>query len=119
MQISNNGLISFQVPFPRYTPHPFPTQVAIIAPFWADVDTRLNDEIPLSSAPTNETGNVWYREDFSTELLEKAQREIRDAFIGQSSFTPTTLFIATWENVGYYSTHFDKVLIIYEVPCTT
>ena len=72
----------------------------MIAPFWADVDTRLQ-----------ESGKVWYREDFSSELLKKAGEEIREAFIGLSTFTPTSLFIATWSNVGYYNLHIDKVEI--------
>ena len=116
-QLSNNGLISFRVPFAAYTPHPFPIQVPIIAPFWADVDTTLRrddafGEAPIGSTPINETGNVWYREEFSIELLDKARTEIRDAFIGQYSFIPTCLFIATWQNVGYFSAHVDKVNIL-------
>lgn len=81
----------------------------MIAPFWADVDTRLGNEPPPPGLLASETGRVWYREEFNAELLEKAGREIRDAFIGLSTFTPTSLFIATWSNVGYYFLHIDKV----------
>lgn len=85
----------------------------MIAPFWADVDTRDSSEIPPAGIAREDIGKVWFREEFSSELLEKAGREIRAAFIGLSTFTPTSLFIATWSNVGYYSEHIDKVKELY------
>ena len=48
-KVNNNGDISFDDPVPTYTPQEFPLDnFPLIAPFWADVDTRG-------------TGMVWYR----------------------------------------------------------
>ena len=98
LQVNNNGDISFTRPVSTYTPQTFPLSgnLQLIAPDWADVDTRG-------------TGSVWYRETTDTQLLARARDEIRAAFINQASFSPTSLFIATWDHVGYYSQRTDKV----------
>ena len=98
LQVNNNGDISFTTPVSTYTPQAFPLSgdLQLIAPYWADVDTRG-------------TGSVWYRESTDTQLLAKARDEIRAAFINQASFSPTSLFIATWDHVGYYNRRTDKV----------
>ena len=82
----------------------------MIAPYWADVDTRESSETPPPGVSREDTGKLWYREEFSSELLEKAGREIRDAFNGLPTFSPTSLFIATWRYVGYFSRNIDKVM---------
>ena len=74
------------------------TSVALIAPYWADADTRG-------------TGIVWYRESTSQADKDRAQREIRAIFREAARFIPTLVFIATWDHVGYYSTNTDKVTI--------
>lgn len=88
----------------------------MIAPFWADVDTQLffRDKLEEGSGSAlyendvNETGTVWFREDYDQQLLLKAQREIREAYVDQSDFVPSWLFIVTWDSVGYYSGRVDK-----------
>ncbi|HMN05563.1 MAG TPA: gliding motility-associated C-terminal domain-containing protein [Flavobacteriales bacterium] len=41
--VNNNGNVSFQTPFSTYSSQSFPTnQFKMVAPFWADVDTRNN-----------------------------------------------------------------------------
>ena len=55
------------------------------------------------------TGNVWLREEIGEELLEKAGKEVREAYIQHSDFRPTWLFITTWDSVGYYNRRTDKV----------
>ncbi|MGB4205533.1 MAG: nidogen-like domain-containing protein [Bacteroidales bacterium] len=48
--INNNGNISFDSPYATYTPTGFPVNgYAMVAPFWADVDTRGGN------------GAVWYK----------------------------------------------------------
>lgn len=96
--MNNNGLLSFDVPVSQFTPQSFPLGDGrmIVAPYWADVDTRG-------------TGKVWYRETTEAALLTKAKSEIRAAFINQMFFEPTTLFIATWDHVGYYDSNTDLV----------
>lgn len=69
----------------------------MIAPFWADADTQG-------------AGVVYYRETSDSSLLEKAEREISLSY--GDNFSPTSLFIVTWDGVGYSSGHTDKVYII-------
>ena len=92
IQVNNNGLISFDGPVRTFTSEPFPLSDSrdFIAPYWADVDTRGG------------RGRVYYR-DASTEqdVVMRARNEIRMAFVGQASFQPNLVFIATWERVGF------------------
>lgn len=51
LYINNNGNISFLAPYNTFTANPFPDpSFNMIAPFWADVDTRSTNG-----------GNVWYK----------------------------------------------------------
>ena len=68
----------------------------MIAPLWADVDTRG-------------TGNVFYRQTTDPNLLARATNEIKSVFPTSSNITITNLLIVTWDAVGYYSQHTDKV----------
>ena len=113
-QVNNNGLLSFQIPVFQYTPTPFPLNVTgMIAPYWADVDTRLPyfDMLLPGNRTLNETGRVWYREEFTENQLNRAESEIRGAFLDHSTFSPTWLFIVTWDAVGYYPYRLDKVYV--------
>ena len=97
-QVINNGGISFIEQVSAFTPEPFPLErlLPLIAVYWADVDT---------SSSTTSGNTVWYRETADPSLLERAKIDI--AFFG--NFVPTYLFIATWDHVGYFSQHTDKV----------
>lgn len=85
----------------------------MIAPFWADVDTRLgaqfDDSVPSSQDNDSDVGRVWYREVVDEQLLVRVQTDIRAAFIQHANFTPSWMFIVTWDEVGYYNRHKDKV----------
>ena len=107
LQVNNNGDISFTRAVSTYTPQAFPLSgnLQLIAPYWADVDTRG-------------TGSVWYRQTTDSQLLARTRDEIRAAFINQATFNPTSLFIATWDHVGYYNRRTDKVgLLISSYLC--
>ena len=95
--MNTNGAISFTRPISQYTPEPFPTNATeeIIAPFWADVDTRG-------------TGSIFYRETADADLLRRANNDIRSAF-STITFSPRYLFIATWDHVGFYDSRVHKV----------
>ncbi|XP_067895206.1 uncharacterized protein nid2a isoform X2 [Heterodontus francisci] len=91
LYVGTNGIISTQ-DFPRetqYVDDGFPTDFPVIAPYLSDIDT------------SNGRGRIYYREDDSSGILDRAGQEIRRGF-PQSSFTPTNAFIATWENVAPY-----------------
>lgn len=71
----------------------------MIAPFWADVDTRG-------------TGEIYFKETTDIKLLKKANRIIQRAThqaAGLSRFIPRWMLIVTWYKVGYYTKHTDKV----------
>lgn len=92
--MNNNGLLSFGQSVPTFTPQSFPLSenLQLIAPFWADVDTR-------------KTGTVWFRETNDTATLNRIQGDIQN----QAEFKPKFAFIATWDGVGYYSLNSDLV----------
>ncbi len=78
--VNNNGNVTFGAPQGTFTPFALngATQNPIIAPFFADVDTRG------SGAPNSVT-------------------------YGMGEFAGHDAFAATWEQVGYYSAHTDKL----------
>ena len=82
----------------QYTPDSFPLDNSqeLIAPYWADVDTRG-------------TGIIWYRDTTDPDLLERADSEIRQAFPTLLRYESEFLFIATWDHVGYYKERTNKV----------
>ena len=72
----------------------------IIAPFWADVDTRGGG------------GQVWHHQSRNETTLKRAAREIKVAYPQvPDDFKVTNLFIATWKEVGYYNKNKDKVSV--------
>ena len=95
-QVNNNGDITFNGPLSSYTSSAFPLSgVPIIAPYWADVDTRCGG------------GPVYFRETTDSGIRSKAVSEI--PYASTNGFNPTHVTIVTWPGVGYYSCHLDKV----------
>lgn len=78
--INNNGNITFGAYTCSFNPLGFPSASVppMIAPFWADVDTRN-----LAS------GRVWYR------------------FLDSNGDALLDTLVITWQNVGYYNSHAD------------
>jgi hypothetical protein len=79
LYINNNGNVTFNSPMWTYTPYIFPNPGGqpIVAPYFADVDTRPSDG-----------GHVYY--------------DNREVNIGGNTQQE---FIVTWDRVGYYSYH--------------
>ena len=78
----------------------------MIAPFLASVDIRG-------------TGNVFYRQTIDPTLLARATNQIKSAFPTSSNAAIKNLLIVTWDSVGYYYNHTDKVLMYaYLCICT-
>lgn len=95
--MSINGALSFTRNIPAYDANEFPTSrgFEIMAVYWADVDTRG-------------IGNVSYHESRDVDLLQRASDHIKRAF-PTITFSPTYLFIATWDHVGFYDFQTIKV----------
>ena len=90
LQVNTNGILSFQSQYLQYFPQMFPsTGLPLIALFWDDVDiTRF--------------GNIFYRQTNNTTLLQRARNQLQELFPSSGNFTPTTLFIATWDRVAQF-----------------
>ena len=96
-QVNNNGALTFTSQARMYEQVVFPNNPhQLIAPFWADADTRGS-------------GTVWYFESTDQTLLAKARTYIQRGFVAEQDFQPTHLFVATWDEVGYYDRNTDKV----------
>ena len=55
---------------------------------------------------------MWYRKENRVEVLRKAANYIHTAFQHHATFFPEHLIIITWDEVGYFSKHVDKVVFI-------
>ena len=64
--------------------------------FYSDVDCRGG------------SGSIWYRVDKNPELLQMAKIQVQESFMN-SNFEPEELFIATWDQVGYFEERSNKV----------
>lgn len=95
LYVNNNGSVTFESARPTYTPDAI-TGVSYnpeISPYFADVDTRLSGAeatagVVTPTAGGNSAGSdlVWYDLD-----------------------TANDRFVVTWDDVGYYSVHTDKL----------
>ena len=47
-------------------------------------------------------GRVFYRQTTNATLLQRACDQLQELFPSSGNFTPTTLFIATWDRVAEY-----------------
>lgn len=89
-------------------PFPSPTDGSIIAPFLADVDT-------------SGVGNIYYRHitDADDPTVLAINKDVNDANFMEFSNAPfkaKMAVIATWDQVGYFHGHSDKVK--YTHTCT-
>ena len=83
--VNNNGNLSFNSSWYTYTP-PSPFTNTVIAPFWADVDTRSGAVTATPGGNSTGSNLVYYDLD-----------------------TTNRVFTATWDDVGYYSYGVDKL----------
>ena len=58
-----------------------------------------------------------YRSTSDSDLLRRVQNDLKLGFPGARRFQPTEVFIATWNEVGYYEEKSNKVLIIFWLRC--
>lgn len=98
-QVNSNGVVSFETDVPNYANVPLPLNFPMIAAFYADVDTTG-------------TGRIFYRESQDVSDLQRASSDIRNHFAGFPEFEASSIFVVTWENVGYYPRNNDRVRTI-------
>ncbi|KAM6280871.1 nidogen-1 isoform 2-T2 [Porphyrio hochstetteri] len=90
LYVVTNGIIAVNEPSSeeKYLGQ-FPVSFGAIAPFMADLDT------------TDGHGNVYYREDSSSDVLQLASDYIKSGF-PETTFDPSSVVIVTWELVAPY-----------------
>ena len=95
--MNNNGVVSFNATVSAYDATAFPiTGSPMLTPYWGDVDTRG-------------TGEVRYRQTNDSVLLSMARDDVLMVYSTFTFFNPTSLFIATWDHVGYFENGTDLV----------
>lgn len=72
----------------------FPLDYPAIAPLYSNIDTTI-------------AGNVFYRETQDAYSIAKASEDIRKCF-PDHRFYPSSVFVATWSDVGYHPKASDK-----------
>jgi len=96
LYVDNNGILSFEGPISSYTPSGLASNgFALIAPYWADVDTRSSNG-----------GEVYYRETSDPTDLLKVNTFVQQT--KNAAFVGVKMFVVTYNNVGYYNEHEDK-----------
>jgi len=94
--VNINGVLSFSESFGVFSPRSLPFgSVPLIIPFWRDTITR-------SDCP----GNIYYRETANSDALEQASLILHGIGL-RRSFNPTSVFIATWDDVTSYGSRVD------------
>ena len=85
--VNNNGSVTFTGPLAAFTPEAITgnTSTPIIAPFWADVDTRGVGGSTSPGGTSKGSNRVYYDIDPGTGRV-----------------------VVTWDDVGYYQNHTDK-----------
>ncbi|NXI35799.1 TECTA protein, partial [Galbula dea] len=99
LYVNNNGVVSFGTGVPEFTPEPFPLpgHRPFVAPYWADVDTRLG-------------GDVFYRQSQDPQLLARVAHDLALAVTPlDPAPKPTWAFVATWHQVSFFRGTSNKV----------
>lgn len=88
LYLNYNGSVTFGTALEAYTPTAITasTNIPIIAPFWADTDTRSGPTLASPGGTSTGSNLVFYDLDVTNQI-----------------------FTATWDDVGYYDEHLDKL----------
>ena len=100
LQVSSNGLFSFNRSVNFFSPVRFPNSSAysyIVAPFWADHDPRPTGQISYEIHNRN------------TNLLSMVNNFIRQQTA--TNFEGLWLLVAEWNNVAEYGSSADRVRV--------
>ena len=92
--INNNGNLTFDGGFGSFTPAGFPINTPMIAPFWADVDTRS-----LAGVDATNTNLVWHK------------------FVDMNGDNANDTLVVTWDGVGVYPSN-NAVVNTFQVAIT-
>lgn len=94
--MNSNGLVSFNNEMPTFYNVPFPLDYPALTAFYANIDLRGS-------------GQVYYRETRDSRILSQVNDLIARFYPRfQGQFVATSVFVATWHQVGYYKKNADK-----------
>ena len=106
LQVSSNGVLSFNRSFTSPSAGAFPTTDAdgdvLIAPFWTDIDLNVAG------------GRVYYRFSTDPSLLSEIGFNISTIF--ETAFAANLLFIATWDRVAEFGSNGTLVSSCLSIP---
>lgn len=94
--MNSNGLLSFQTEIPNFFNTEFPLDYPVIAPLYSNVDTT-------------KAGTITYYETQKRSLLKRATTNVHSSFSFSEDFEAQSIFIVTWEGVGYHKGGSDKL----------
>lgn len=97
LQVNTDGILTFNSEFASFMNIPFPLDHAAIAPFYSNVDTT----------DSNDTTAIIFYESQDQDILQNATELIRQNFNEASDFEASSIFVATWENVGHFKSKND------------
>ena len=95
MQVNENGLISFLTEISTFYNVQFPMDYPVIAPFYADIDTRG-------------VGQVYWRASTQQEDRDRAANLV-GKYYSTADFQPREVVVVSWDQVGYFDMKTDKV----------
>ena len=89
--MNSNGVLSFDQFFTEFSPQQFPINSPhLIAPFWHDFNPRV-------------AGRIFYRQTSNTDQLNTVHQLFTILDTGElRDFSPTHLFVATWDQVSQF-----------------
>ena len=99
LQVSTNGVFSFEEEFPHYSPSVFPTNAAtynsyVIAPYWVDNDARLNGQVSWEMYETGESSAT-------DDVIDRVNTFI-NMNTNETGFIGNFMFVGFWEEMHPY-----------------
>ena len=117
MQISDNGIVSFDIGFSSGAPSLLPgsTHTSLIAPFWSDVDVRRHGKVLYQVHTESESSYV-------NRASDDVRRMMGEQF---TEFTAGWVLVVTWDKVpqfpdgsiGFSDSHSFKVRGLFDREC--
>ena len=92
--VNENGLVSFLTEISTFYSVQFPMEYPVIAPFYADIDTRG-------------VGQVYWRASDQAEDIDRAANLVKQYYEG-ARFQPQEVVVISWDQVGYFDSRTDK-----------
>jgi len=101
--VNENGLVSLSTEISTFYNVQFPMEYPIIAPFYADIDTRG-------------VGQVYWRASRQADDIARVANLVSKYYRGE--FQPKEVVVITWDQVGYFDQMTDKTNMVQLIICS-